>query len=572
MPLKVVDATLSDFNAVFDKFRSQLPNNKANFILFLADKDPSTSRSWCPVFFASVYCTSDPEDHRLIVSESTTIQLSGGLPVKNSPGSKPGTVVACERVYIQGLPRNMSLGIGMCPQSQWEKVGRGSWVQSMSPFDHKLLDIRTSSILSKSLVFYYGSGMAIGILLIVLMILFQGMKLLPTGRKSSLVIFLYASAVGLGSFFIRYIPGLLYQILMEMGISEDMYNPLAAFLLAFIFLIGAWLGFWVVHKFVLDEDGSIDTSTSLFVTWSIRILASLLILQCSLDPLLATGVLICGIVASSMLRKIFKFRFLRRLFKNLFKSPKKIPKRSHISDMPRWDDSDDECTLKTTPLYKEPRFYRSQNRKFLLQSCDSSKHGDVYPSTFHSTPERRKFSKDEWEKFTKDSTKKALEGLVSSPDFSSWLVDRADRISITPQSSRAEKRRKWLHWLCHDSVIFPTSIPRGYVKTLLLHHLTTNNGSQKSMKLIKLLYCVRAEPVIYKKLEAASDDTALLRAYVGDRPTWRNPQHPWRVDCRFKLTGVPTLVRWEENDKISGRLEDHEAHVENKIDALIAGK
>lgn len=54
---------------------------------------------------------------------------------------------------------------------------------------------------------------------------------------------------------------------------------LAAFLLAFIFLIGAWLGFWVVQKFVLDEDGSIDTSTSLFVTWSIRILAALLILQ-----------------------------------------------------------------------------------------------------------------------------------------------------------------------------------------------------------------------------------------------------------------------------------------------------
>lgn len=84
--------------------------------------------------------------------------------------------------------------------------------------------------------------------------------------------------------------------------------------------------------------------------------------------------------------------------------------------------------------------------------------------------------------------------------------------------------------------------------------------------------CVRAEPVIYKKLEAASDDIALLRAYVGDRPTWRNPQHPWRVDSRFKLTGVPTLVRWDENDKISGRLEDYEAHLENKLDALIAGK
>lgn len=39
--------------------------------------------------------------------------------------------------------RNASLAIGMCPQGQWEKVAKGSWVRSMSPFDHKLLDIRT---------------------------------------------------------------------------------------------------------------------------------------------------------------------------------------------------------------------------------------------------------------------------------------------------------------------------------------------------------------------------------------------------------------------------------------------
>ena len=83
--------------------------------------------------------------------------------------------------------------------------------------------------------------------------------------------------------------------------------------------------------------------------------------------------------------------------------------------------------------------------------------------------------------------------------------------------------------------------------------------------------CVRAEPVIYKKLEASPDDIALLRAYVGDRPTWRNPQHPWRVDPRFKLTGVPTLIRWE-NNTVKGRLEDHEAHLENKSEALVADK
>ena len=42
------------------------------------------------------------------------------------------------------LCRNVSLGAGMCPQGQWEKVVKGSWVRSMSPFDHRILDIRTA--------------------------------------------------------------------------------------------------------------------------------------------------------------------------------------------------------------------------------------------------------------------------------------------------------------------------------------------------------------------------------------------------------------------------------------------
>ncbi|KAE9584897.1 hypothetical protein Lal_00024313 [Lupinus albus] len=83
--------------------------------------------------------------------------------------------------------------------------------------------------------------------------------------------------------------------------------------------------------------------------------------------------------------------------------------------------------------------------------------------------------------------------------------------------------------------------------------------------------CVRAEPVIFKKLESSPDDIALLIANVGDRPTWRNPRHPWKVKTSFKLTSVPTLIRWE-NDTIKGRLEDYEAHLEHKIQALVADK
>lgn len=48
MPSKIVDATLSTFNTVFEKFKSEAPNNKSNLILFLADIEPSTNLSWCP--------------------------------------------------------------------------------------------------------------------------------------------------------------------------------------------------------------------------------------------------------------------------------------------------------------------------------------------------------------------------------------------------------------------------------------------------------------------------------------------------------------------------------------------
>ncbi|KAM3235693.1 hypothetical protein T459_14585 [Capsicum annuum] len=54
--------------------------------------------------------------------------------------------------------------------------------------------------------------------------------------------------------------------------------------------------------------------------------------------------------------------------------------------------------------------------------------------------------------------------------------------------------------------------------------------------------CVKAELIVYKKLKPSSDDITLLRAYVENKPTWRTPQHPWQVNGRFNLKGVPTLT------------------------------
>lgn len=51
----------------------------------------------------------------------------------------------CFLEHCNLLRRNASLGVGMCSQGRWQKVSKGLWVQSMSPFDHKILDIRTTT-------------------------------------------------------------------------------------------------------------------------------------------------------------------------------------------------------------------------------------------------------------------------------------------------------------------------------------------------------------------------------------------------------------------------------------------
>ncbi|KAI9074620.1 hypothetical protein K1719_043461 [Acacia pycnantha] len=450
----------------------------------------SSRSAWLFSFFlwTSAVILVSGHEHSLFLNQNNTVQLSRGLPVENSPGSKPGAKVVCERVYIHGLSRfqnlgkfahslkvkvqptnsdgrhpnieicfhrNVSISVGMCPQGQWEKVNKGSWVRSISPFDHKLLDIRAggstlenfevtieeefnlfrvffliigvillnlASFLSKSLTFYYSSAMAVGIILVILVILFQGMKLLPTGRKSSLAIFLYSSAVGFGTFLLRYVPGLIRSVLTELGINEDMYNPLAIFVLAFVVLAGAWLGFWVVHKLVLTEDGSVDISTSHFVAWSIRILAVVMILQSSMDPILGTLALLSGLVLP-LLKRIIRLRFLRRLRRSLFKSPKKNRRRSEFLDSSPFDDSHDEY-MYNMQSQEDFTFSWPRQKNFLLSRCKSSERGstgtpppklpDTYPSTFHTTPERRKYSETEWDAFTKESTEKALEELVAS--------------------------------------------------------------------------------------------------------------------------------------------------------------
>ncbi|KAJ8900191.1 hypothetical protein K2173_024831 [Erythroxylum novogranatense] len=107
--------------------------------------------------------------------------------------------------------------------------------------------------------------------------------------------------------------------------------------------------------------------------------------------------LVSGIIISSTLRRVFRVKFLRRLYKK---------QSRELADL------------------------------------------DVYPYAVHRTPERRKFSKGEWEKFTKYSTQKSVQELVLSPDFSQWATANAEKITVTPQSigTSAKQQRKWFFW------------------------------------------------------------------------------------------------------------------------------
>lgn len=70
--------------------------------------------------------------------------------------------------------------------------------------------------------------------------------------------------------------------------------------------------------------------------------------------------------------------------------------------------------------------------------------------------------------------------------------------------------------------------------------------------------CVRALPAVRRTMEDRG--ASLLEVGVGQRADWKgNASHPCRVDPRFLVGGVPTLVHWkgagEAGEKLGSELE-----------------
>ncbi|KAI9153501.1 hypothetical protein LWI28_012350 [Acer negundo] len=56
--------------------------------------------------------------------------------------------------------------------------------------------------------------------------------------------------------------------------------------------------------------------------------------------------------------------------------------------------------------------------------------------TFHKKGPRRRFTKQEWEDFTWDSTQQALAQHFASPEFTGWMIEHAQQIKLfSPDTS-----------------------------------------------------------------------------------------------------------------------------------------
>ncbi|KAK9110191.1 hypothetical protein Sjap_018251 [Stephania japonica] len=371
--------------------------------------------------------------------------------------------------------RNASFASCQCGNDDWGTLQKGNWSAFMSPYEDKYLDLKFSNglsgtltvsieevfhqwrlvvlilgfgllllapILSDSIPFYYSSSMAIGVLLVVLIILFQGMKLLPTCRKNIFYLTIYGSLVGVGSFIVHYFSMMVNSILQNLGLSEDMYNPVSVFLLAGIILAGAALGYWIVGKFIISEDGGVDASIAQFVKWAMRTMAMTFIYQSSRDTFMAAAAAAVALAWCWGINFLIstRWRSQRQLYQGNESPWLRRANRGSTSH------NRTEFLSRSTEISPRQKLWNSPKRSYAWS--DSPTKGLVlsspsngatvqkdYYSTFHKTPTRKRYSKKMWDEFTRESTREALVELASSPEFTDWIVDNVDRLKIDRSNS-----------------------------------------------------------------------------------------------------------------------------------------
>ncbi|XP_050370528.1 uncharacterized protein LOC126788565 [Argentina anserina] len=360
---------------------------------------------------------------------------------------------------------NASVGHCQCRKDEWKSLDNGLWEAVMSPYDERYIDVKyigdflgSSTItveevsqqwrlwflavgfsllllapsISNWVHFYYSTSMVIGVFMVIIFLLFQGMKLLPFGRKNFLyLVTLYGSVLGIGSYLFNHFSAMVNSILVNFGISEDMHNLISKFLLGAIILTGAALGFWIGRKLFISKDGTVDIVVAQFAMWAIRFFGITFISQSTLDTPLAIGALIsCSVICKFI--SSLKWHCRINEFSNASGSPSTQKGRhspeflSRSSPLEAWNRTRGASAWSDSPV------------RGVVSPSFSTCNQHEYYSTFHKMRSRKKFTKKEWDDFTRESTRQALAEWAASPEFTNWVIEHADRIKILPNDSSDE--------------------------------------------------------------------------------------------------------------------------------------
>ncbi|KAJ6799847.1 uncharacterized protein M6B38_203870 [Iris pallida] len=369
--------------------------------------------------------------------------------------------------------RNASIGPCQLDSCEWRNLKKGQWKTVISPYEKRYIDVKfkdkaisfiqvsaeeefhrwrlfclgfgfflwfLAPTVSNWVPFYYSSSMALGVLLVVLLILFQGMKLLPMGRKSALYLTFYGSMLGIGSYIAHYFSTVVNSILESFGLSDEMHNPVSVFLVVGLFLAGAALGYWTVRKYILSEDGSIDAGTAQFVKWAMRIISGVSILLSSLDSLLSVVALgicccTCSIITSKRWRILPTSQYKLPKNENLWKQRARKASASKNAELLSRPATDFGSTVRGSSSSPYAQSNSQTKAHSYSSSAKMAREDEDHYSTFHKTPTQRKFSKREWEDFTRESTRDALAEWAASPEVAKWVADNAHRMRLDAGNS-----------------------------------------------------------------------------------------------------------------------------------------
>nr|CAB3493852.1 unnamed protein product [Digitaria exilis] len=362
----------------------------------------------------------------------------------------------CERVRLSGVPRNASMGLCQCEVGEWQVFQDGLWTAVNSPYGNKYVDVKLADKKSARFTlsiqevctftqeFAAGSFYSDPTIIDPDLALVIGDEIVTNGEEKFILPH-YLWICGVGSYAVHYFSTLVSSILENFGLSEEMHNPVSLFLMVTIVLTGAGFGYWMVRRFILSKDGSVDAGIAQFVKWAMRVVATFFVMQSTLDPRLAMVALascwsVCALLTGKKVQRIT--------------TPKK--KQSKVSSqLMLTQGSPSSPQVQFLSPSSKIGFGRTASRSSATQYGWSNlangglvssaltkqvepKQDEDYYSTFHNI-EPRKYSKEEWKNFTQESTRKALAECTATPEFAKWVADNAHRLRVEKDDDLLEE-------------------------------------------------------------------------------------------------------------------------------------